>query len=745
MTRPGLRAILPSLVFCCYLAAVLAVIFGLVDLNANRYGSMNISLVTVEQAAPAGQSLLLTGRGFVDGMRAVVVPEPLTDDHQYFLDGQLSQGLWTDGHFLLCSYKRNLLLSMQVAEDGSLQVLGSLELPGRIKQLIKVKGRALVSLWLGKFCLVNLSDPAKPELIETLIPESSTIASVKDMVTDGQRVYIPSKQGQLIIVDMTRQKPTATCLATGGRPWRATLYGNRLVTGSLDGEVVLYVLDAEGMPKPVGHFAFASDVRGIELNAYGLFIALGNGELHSFDTRSWPRPEARSVLALEGNLLNLSGTEGRPLLLFSRASRGLLTVDVSSLSNPVKGREFTQIPTVWDFCFADDKVYFVSRDSLGSFPLKRILVGSDDQRVALDAFDYVIYNWDGDLFMLHTGDKSSAREGAETISRSLRAVSGMHGEAPPDWPVRSMGDLDGEDCLAAFDKRNNSGLFLFCRDPAGGTPRLTALLDFSQPTVAFWKRGKIYVLNRNDTSIVNEQTGILRVLDALDPRHPVVTGELILPGVPVALAWLEPHFVLVAAGAAGLYVVDVNDPVHPELAAHLPLPGHLREISRVVNVMSAGPMAFLAHERSGVSMVNLTDPRHPFIERMVDTPGYAKQMAMQGDLLLVSLYNEGIFLIDIDREGWAPVGVVETPVNALDLAVWHDKVFISGGPAGLVRINMPRSLKVQRQDSHSARVVLPGDLGPGTYRLYVYNDTESIRLDSAFQLDTGSTGVAQNE
>jgi hypothetical protein len=132
---------------------------------------------------------------------------------------------------------------------------------------------------------------------------------------------------------------------------------------------------------------------------------------------------------------------------------------------------------------------------------------------------------------------------------------------------------------------------------------------------------------------------------------------------------------------------------------------------------------------------------------MLNTHGYANRLLLHDDLLLASLTTEGFFLIDVGEEGaWAPVGVVETPFKLYDLAVCQDKVVVSGGPFGLKMIDLPRKLEVSLQGRHRARILLPEDLAPGGYRLYLYDETASQQIESAFRLET-DTGrvVAQNE
>lgn len=744
MLRTGFRMTLFALVVCGYVAAVSVAILGLVDLRESRCGAMDVARHVVEKAKGDGaQSLLLTGEGFGRDTRALLVAETQIDEQPQFLDGRLSRGLWSDGRTLLTSYDGNLLLNLRVESDGGFQILGSTRLPGRISQVVKVGERALVSLMNGGFWLVDLSDPARLELVEELESDGTETLLVKDMLTYGERVYAPAKDGRLTIFDMSLRKPLVKSLPIGGQPWRAAIHQDRLVIGSLEGELQLFELDAAGMPRPVGHMAFEKDIRGIGLDASGLYVILGNGELHIFDPRTWPRPEVRSVLPLQGQFLGLCIVPGRSQILLSKSAFGLLAVDVSDPLAPVAGNGFSRVPTVREFVFADDRIFAASRQALAAFPIDQVVVGAAVERLSLQSFDYGIHDWGEKAYLLSIGNDDQDGWDEGDMYRTLWPLPGQLGQERQGLPaVRSP---EPENCLAVSES-SDSFVHLFCRNPADGLPHREATLFRPNQMAAFWKYGRIYIIERNETALAEERGGTLQIFDAADPRHPVAVGALSLPGWPVDLAWLDPHFVLVAGGPEGLYIVDVANPARPELAAHLPVPDHLRRISQVNSVLVAGNRAYLTHQRNGISKVNLTDPRQPVIERMLNTPGYAKQMHLQGNLLLVSMYQKGIFLVDVKDGGLAAAGIIETPFSVFDLSAGQDRIFVSGAAGGLVEIARPRQLPVLPQGSLQARIPLPKDLAPERYRLYLYNETGNLQVKFALPADAEKNrAMAQNE
>jgi hypothetical protein len=254
----------------------------------------------------------------------------------------------------------------------------------------------------------------------------------------------------------------------------------------------------------------------------------------------------------------------------------------------------------------------------------------------------------------------------------------------------------------------------------------------------FWKEDFVYTVGRS---------GLLRVFDASDPQRPVVAGELELTGELRNSDWLEPHFLLIAAGQSGLHVVNVEDPCRPDHVATLALPEHLRQAAQVMDVHVVGRKAYLAHHRNGISQVDVSDPLKPRILRAVDTPGVVKKLASSGEILFASIYRDGLFMIDLGGEGgWAPVGVLDSPIYVHDLAACQGRLVVRGGQLGGAQLAMPLKLEVRVERDDLARIKLPDRLEPGAYRLYLYNDNENLQIESAFHLPSGpARQVAQNE
>jgi hypothetical protein len=737
MAQPGFHKRLLALVGCLYLAAICYVIFSLVDLQESRYGNLTVAKVSIENDRSSGRLLTLKGTGFDAGLKAIALPELDKGELDIFLEGHPLHGLWSDGRTLLTAYGDSLLLYLRVDIADTPRVIGSVRLPDNISQAVKVGNRALVSVFNHGLFLVDLTDPTQPGVAGKLV---EIHRSVKDMVAASGVVYVPDRAGRLHVINLCGQTPEVHSLDTPGSVWRVALHQQRLVSGALDGSLRLFDLDRTGMPHQVGTMQFGEGIRGLGLTAEGLFVALANGELQTFGVRNWPQLEKHGTMQAQGQILRLKTVPGEPLVMLSRSQLGLLTVNVEKPDQPRVVANFIKPGTALDFCLAGQQVYSISAKGLSVFKREEVLAGSPDDIGEMADIKYDVYEWNGEVYLLSKTKlgRGGALEGAPslhvlppqaTCNKNACAVPGRQPDALPA----------DEECLAVTEIGTKDVIHLFCREDGGNRPRLESSIRLpDKRTKPVWKDNFVFTVSGN---------GSLRVFDATDRRRPVLTGQLELPGILYDCEWLEPHFLLVAAGMEGLHVVSVEDRSRPQLVASLALPEHLQKISTIQDVLVLDQRVYLAHSRNGVSQVDMTDPLRPRFLQTVDTPGHAKRLAAYNDLLFASIHREGVFLIDIsNKERLAPVGVIEAPVTVYDLAVCQGRLALCGGHPGVVQLTMPQKLDVRVEGDTLVRVLLPDDLAPGDYRLYLYDDNESLQVKSAFHIpaDPGRQ-VAQNE
>ncbi len=723
-------------VLACYVSAVAFVLYSLVTIQSDRYGDLAVEQVSLVSSSD-DNFLHIVGIGITSSVRAVVLPEPEVAVRQFFLDGNFTRGLWFDGQTLLASYQANLLLCMQVDTDNTIQVLGSLRMPGLISQITKVGKRVLVSSGKNGFLLVDLTDPALPTLIGKVPGSPIWSTTHRDFRLSGQRVYAVDRKGQLFLIDMALAEPKVKTFPVDSSSWRVALHGERLATGSLNGAVELFDLDFEGIPHAVGRIQFDGGVRGLQLTDTGLFVALGNGELHLFDTTSWPQPQRRSIQPLGGQILDVVSLPERSQLLVSRSLRGLLSIDVSDLTQPQVGRNFPLVSSSREACIAGGLLASLSSRNLSVHSVSQVLAGHDKQPLPLDGYDQDIYTLGDKAYLLSLPELREGQNVGSIPHPVLRSVESLCERGPGQCAEAEHERIQTEQtCLVMAENYQSNLVHVFCRETEGGLPQWQTTLDLKIPSKAFWNEGRIYSISQDHSDGERPFAGTFRVYNAAVKSNPLHEGELVLPGTLYALAWFDPHFVLVAAGTGGLYVVDVADPTRPAVASHLSLPRHLSSFALVTNVISLGSTVYLAHRNGRLSQLDLSTPNSPRIVQVLDVPGHTRKMTVKDGMLIASLYQDGVYIVDVGNgDRWAPVGQLELPISVFDLQACSDKLFVSGGKAGLMTLPLPLRLSVRPQGQRHTRITLPSDLEPGNYHLYLYNETENLRVKSAFRIE----------
>lgn len=754
MLSTRLNKLLFGFTLSIYIVAVGAAVFGLITLRSylrsDRVGDLQVEKVLVETGESGSPQLVIKGAGFNEDIRAVVATLPAVVDHQFFLGRDVGRGLWTDGQTILASYRGSRMLNLRLLASGDLTVVGSVDLPGDIDQLVKIGDRVLVSLGPAGFCLVDLSVASQPLLLDHRWESDLGFPPVRSMLVSASRVYVPFRHGRLAIFDMGQGEVPMTLVDVASRPWKGAMQGKRLVTGDLHGNLQLFELDSQGLPLPVGRMGFEKEIRAIAMSDTSLFVAVGNEKLYSFDLHRWPRLVEGTLKELPGNILDLRLVPETPLLLVSRASLGLLSLNIAEPASPKVVSEFLQAFTPYEIQVVDQKVICAGNLGLAAAELDQVLAGTSASRTILEDLDHNLHSWDEQIYLLPLAeaDPSEERPPRQAGDR-LHPARSLENHQAGDLPAEESAERPAaEDLCRVFPGyRSLDKLQVYCRDPAGGSPRLRSTLKLFNPEAGLWRQGLIYTVNHSLEKSHQRRNGYLRIFNAVNPEKPELVGKLSLLGSLRDLAWLEPHFVVVSAGQSGLYVVDVGKPAAPRLVGHMPLPFHLRKMAQTTKLLWVGNRMYVSHQRAGVSLVDLSDIRHPRIRQLLNLPGFAKNMIWQDDFVFVSLHREGVFMIDASiGQGLAPIGILETPVNAYDLAASRGKLAVSGAASGLFQMPLPRKLDVTIQSRSRALIPLPKDLASGQYRLYLYNGRESLRVDTAFEIDAeAARSLAQNE
>ncbi len=229
-------------------------------------------------------------------------------------------------------------------------------------------------------------------------------------------------------------------------------------------------------------------------------------------------------------------------------------------------------------------------------------------------------------------------------------------------------------------------------DPVGGTLVAVADGDLGLALVNFsnWKtpvlKGSLAFATQaldvgflagRDQVVVTLGDGGYAVVDVTDRSNPVLMSQPATPtpAVQVETEGLRPY--LLCSGS-GLFSLDASTPTAP--VTNLVVPGEVPFGALAVQ----GSMAFISKDKA-IEIWNFSDPSHPAPVGSVDTPVQALDLLVSGDLLVAACQEGGVLLFDISNPA-APALLSTFPVSgsAGQLAVSGSLLAIADGSDGAI-------------------------------------------------------------
>lgn len=300
-----------------------------------------------------------------------------------------------------------------------------------------------------------------------------------------------------------------------------------------------------------------------------------------------------------------------------------------------------------------------------------------------------------------------------------------------------------------------AGDLAFIADGASGLQ----IVDVTDPTspvlVGTYATIAAHVAVAGDLAFVTNTS--LHILDITDPTAPVLVGTFASPGVARDVA-VAGDFVYLADGSAGLQIVNIVDPTMPTLAGTYDTPGFARD------VVVAGDLAFVADGDERPRILDVSNPANPtlvaafasqgdvialagnllFIDWSViydvsnpaspvfvglyQAPEFARDIAVEGNLLLMACGPTGLQVADI-TDPTAPflASSYDTPGSALGVAVAGDLAFVADDSTGLQIIRIADSVSPLLTGSYDTSgvardLVIDGD------HAFVADDTAGLRI-----------------
>lgn len=173
----------------------------------------------------------------------------------------------------------------------------------------------------------------------------------------------------------------------------------------------------------------------------------------------------------------------------------------------------------------------------------------------------------------------------------------------------------------------------------------------------------------------------LYVVDLLDPASPVIMGS-------AGTSWFKEIRIVdgrayAATAGEGLRIVDVSDPAHPVVEGLFTVPNPYW----VFDVAVALPFAFLASEQ-GVHVIDVSDPTAPVLVSEIFSPGEVHHIAVAGQTVYTTTWNELVVIDVSDPASPAIVGSMDEVIGPGDIVPADGYVWIPTWASVLLKVDV---------------------------------------------------------
>jgi hypothetical protein len=598
-----------------------------------------------EHDRPAHDLLLVDGAlvvGDERGLRRYDLADPAHPHENGALDlGARTWGLAYDQGRLFAATDGGLAL----VRADALQLVGQLPLDGSPRDVaVNATGtRAYVALAdPGGLAVVDVRQD-RPLALDSLLPVDGDGGA---LVTREGRVFLSAGAGGLHVVDVLN--PAApqlitTLAALPGESFGDLALGETKAYVAAGNQVLL--VDVSNPKHPVRVMQLPARATGVALDTSSGFLATaGSGELHWIYVRPRTGPVDAGVLRPPAPPFSLA-LQGDELLVGSgTAAPGTRVPDLVWLDvvDPAQPRERARFGDgaggVTALAFAGSTQPAVEASALFSAGY-RGLYRYDLQAAPALPFDVA----------QPQAFQAVAPEAVFVAPVSIArlapvGVTGLLAAGDRGWAL-----LDARDPANLRVQAIAAGAHSTAQAVATGSGFVAAGAQGKVETFALRDQtlvplGDLDLLSQLTALAVERGTGVtgntagdLYTLALDDPAHPVNTGRVVLPAGVQDVA-LDGDYAYVAAGAGGLLVVDLAD---ESVAGRLATPAE---------DITLGPssLAALSAGTDGVWLVDVRVPRAPRAIAHLDTPGEAHAAALDANgLLYVADGSCGLHAYDV--------------------------------------------------------------------------------------------------
>lgn len=188
-----------------------------------------------------------------------------------------------------------------------------------------------------------------------------------------------------------------------------------------------------------------------------------------------------------------------------------------------------------------------------------------------------------------------------------------------------------------------------------------------------------------DRAYTGSTAGSLVIIDIGDKKNPVKEGFYASASGVVVRAYkilLSADYVYLAAGADGLLVIDIYDHAKPEKAALLETSNPIRDLALVDSTL------FAAARDQGLLSIDIRDPRSPDENGGLTEGLFAGQVFVDGDYAYVAGENE-ISVLDVsDRDSPEEVAAYKLDSAPLAMLLHEGKIYLVDAARNLITLEI---------------------------------------------------------
>jgi len=545
---------------------------------------------------------------------------------------------------------------LDTTDPTQIRWIGSHQKIGDVQRILVQGERALVLNRRGGLALLDISQPALPDVVATLRPDEPVVG----FGLSGTDAFVASLTA-LQHIDCSPSPPTLSNegLDFGegvnyGGERRAFIRNDVAFVADWFSGIHIYDISEPHQPRLISSFHTSGSPKGIVVRDNYAFVADDDHGLQVIDVSDLRRPQRVAELATAG-LAYTPVLDGDLLYLASHRG-GFQIIDVHDPTQPRLVGEFDTPGKAWSIQVAGSVAYVADAESgllvfdVGDPKAPRQIgafnPGGDAEDILLDGdYAYAAFFDDG-LYVLDISDPSAPAALAHLPTPGN--ARGLAYRAPllylADW-------LAGVHIIDVSDRTHPKMLGSYDTEGAAWGVRLN-----------------------DDFGFVLDWWGGFTVLDVADPARPVLAGRYHDRGSVHDLATVS-NFAFVAQGDGGLQVFDIRNPLNPTWVTGIDL-----DAANALAV--AGARAYVANGEKTLTTVDISDPFTVHSVASIELPFAIDTLRTADGKIYAASRTNGIAVLDTG-DGDAPELIALQPGSLEDIAPTARGILVAAGARGL--------------------------------------------------------------